>query len=166
MQTIYLIGMRGVGKSTAGKLLAQKLEREFVDLDKKIEQKAGKIIAEIVEKAGWESFRAYEREALREAANRDEKVISTGGGILIDLRNAELMKASGKLILLSAEPQTLRHRLANTPDRPSLTGSHFLQEIEAIWNERKDRYYHFADQVISTDGKTPEQIIQEILHEL
>lgn len=166
MKNLYLIGMRGVGKSTIGSLLAQKIGKEFVDMDKKIEQEISESIQEFVKDKGWDAFREQERQAVETVSKLEDVVVSTGGGVLMYFNNAEKLKATGKLVLLTAELETIRTRLSSAEDRPSLTGTGFLEELERVWNERKDRYHHFADQVISTDGKNLEDIIQEILLEL
>jgi len=163
---LYLIGMRGVGKSTIGEVLAKKLNKEFIDMDKKIEQELSKGIAEFVNSEGWEVFRKHEQQAVEAISKLQNKVVSTGGGVLMFFDNAEKLKKSGKLVLLTAEIKTIHARLEHAEDRPSLTGTGFLEELEQVWNERKDRYHHYADQVVATDGKTPEEIVQEIIHEL
>lgn len=165
MENIYLVGMRGVGKTTIGKLLAEKLKREFVDMDKKIEQDLGKTVSEIVELEGWEHFRQCEQQVLENLLKATSTIVSTGGGTLMHFDNAERMKSSGKLILLTAELRSIQARLENSEARPSLTGRDPFEELEQVWNERKDRYYHFADQVVNTEGKTPDDIVQEIIHE-
>lgn len=162
MNNIYLIGMRGVGKSTIGELLAKELGREFFDMDKKIEQKSGKSASELVHEQGWEKFRELEHEVLLEITQLQNAVIGTGGGVLMYFDHAERLKASGTLILLTAEIKTLQERLKHQAERPSLTGSDVLEELEQVWQERKDRYHQSADRIIDTEGKTPAQIVQEI----
>lgn len=166
MNNLYLIGMRGVGKSIIGQILSEKLEKDYIDMDKKIEQELTSAIAEFVKVEGWDAFRELEQQAVEAISKLQNQVVSTGGGVLMFFENAEKLKNSGKLVLLTAEIKTIHERLEHAKDRPSLTGTGFLEELEQVWNERKDRYHHFADQVVSTDGKTPEEIVQEIIREL
>lgn len=163
MKNIYLIGMRGVGKSSIGQLLAEKLGKDFVDLDKKIEQKIGADISSFVQEQGWNSFRELEKEQVNEIILKTDLVVGTGGGVLMYFDNAEKLKNSGNLILLTAPLQILQKRLEGASDRPALTEGDFLSELEHIWNERKDRYHLFADKVVDTEGKNHEEIVQEIM---
>jgi len=166
MKNLYLVGMRGTGKSTIGKLLAEELKKGFIDVDKKIEQRVGLSISEYVSKQGWEPFRELEKKQVEEMTLLQDTVISTGGGILMSFNNAQKLKDSGTLILLTASTKTLHKRLEYSSDRPALKGGNFLDELEQIWNERKDRYYQFADLIIDSEGKTPEETVQEIIREL
>lgn len=162
MSNIYLIGMRGVGKSTIGKLLAERLNRKWVDVDDEIVKREEKSIAEMVALHGWDFFREKEHEEVERLAGENDLVISTGGGVLMHYNNAELLKASGKLILLIADPATLVQRLKDSHQRPSLTGKDVLEEIYELWEERKDEYYKAADLVVDTEPWDEKSIIDKI----
>ncbi|GIT33046.1 MAG: hypothetical protein Ct9H300mP3_05770 [Gammaproteobacteria bacterium] len=97
---IFIVGPMASGKSTLGKKLAQTLNIGFVDTDKEIEKKAGAEISWIFEVEGEKSFRVRERKALRKSINKDDIVISTGGGIVAEKKNRELMTAKGKVVYL------------------------------------------------------------------
>lgn len=163
MKNIYLIGMRGVGKSTIGKLLAKKLERNFVDMDESIVRKAGIAISAMVDDKGWDYFRENEKEMVEKLVLQEDLIVGTGGGVLMFFDNAEKLKKSGSLILLTASPERIVERIAQSEDRPSLTGKHFSEEIADVWNERKETYEGNADKIISTDDFSPKQIVGEIL---
>jgi len=120
---VYLIGMPGAGKSTVGKVLAEKLGRTFVDLDAAIEKMAGKSIPEIFEKFGENYFREIENEALKTVSFSEEKlVIATGGGTPCFHDNLDVMKNHGQVLYLKVTPEILAERLLTLPlnSRPLL----------------------------------------------
>jgi len=120
---VYLIGMPGAGKSTVGKVLAEKLGRTFVDLDAAIEKMAGQIISEIFEKFGENYFRQLESEALKTVSFSEEKlVIATGGGTPCFHDNLDIMKKHGQVLYLKVTPEILAERLMALPlnSRPLL----------------------------------------------
>ena len=120
---VYLIGMPGAGKSTVGKVLAEKLGRTFVDLDAAIEKMAGKSIPEIFEKFGENYFREIENEALKTVSFSEEKlVIATGGGTPCFHDNLDVMKNHGQVLYLKVAPEILAERLMALPlnSRPLL----------------------------------------------
>ena len=156
MSNIYIIGMRGVGKTTIAKLLSQKLNKEHFDLDDDIAVQEGRSISEIVEAEGWEYFRLREQEAVERISAQEDKVVSTGGGVLIFYDTADKLKQSGSFILLTAEPETLHQRLVDSmKERPSLKEGSLRDEIDQLWDERKDVYHEYADITVATDNKEP-----------
>ena len=120
---IVLIGYRGTGKSTVGKLLAMRLGRQFVSTDEEIIKRAKRTIPEIVAQEGWEYFRDLESEVCREFAGRDRLVIDTGGGAILRTQNVEALKKSGTLFWLTASVETITKRIGRDNQRPSLTGN-------------------------------------------
>lgn len=162
MNNIYLVGMRGSGKTTVGRVLAEKLNKPFRDLDNDIERKAGVSISDFVRKYSWDDFRELEREVVQEISKEPGYVVGTGGGVLEFFDNIKYLNESGEIVFLRATPQTLAEHLNGVVDRPSLTGKDFLEEIEDVWENRKDTYHHAAHHVIDVDGKTPELIAMEI----
>ena len=117
---IYLVGFMGCGKSTYGKKLAGKLKYSSVDLDKLVEEKAGKTVYEIFESEGEDAFRKLEAEALRETADLDNCVIATGGGAPAYWENMAWMNENGKAVFLKLfeiylkiTSQLLRYMLSN-----------------------------------------------------
>ncbi len=117
---IVLIGMRGSGKTTVGKILARKLGRELVEMDELITQKAGLAIPEIVEKYGWSKFRDIEEEITSEVAGRDNIVNATGGGVVTREKNIAKLKKNGVLVWLKASVDTLVKRIGEDSERPLL----------------------------------------------
>jgi shikimate kinase len=175
---IVLIGYRGSGKTTVGKMLAAKLKHDFVDTDALIVERAGKSIREIFEApppaGGEKAFRDLESAVIAEVAARDNLVIATGGGALLRAENAANLKRAGKIIYLAADAQTLLARIQSDPAtaamRPTLThggiagGS--LEEIQRLLAIREPIYKSAADAIIGVAGKSPQQIAELALREI
>ena len=143
---VILTGLRGTGKSSVGKVLAQRLNFAFVDTDTRIEDLAGCRIAAIVAQHGWEHFRALERQVVTQVAATDRHVVATGGGTLIDAENTRLLKTRGVVVLLVCDLSILQRRLALDSNRPSLTGqSSATVELAQVWEARRERYHAVAD---------------------
>ena len=153
---IYLIGMPGCGKSTLGKKLSNKLEYEFIDMDNYIEKKACMFIDEIFEAYGEEYFRALENNTLKEFRELDNVIISTGGGIIKNKGNKELM--DGKCIYLYVKPEELEKRLEKSSTvRPLLKE----KTVYELYSERKDLYDYFKD--IEIDNSDMDIAINKIM---
>ncbi len=164
---VVLIGYRGTGKSTVGKLVAARLERVLVSTDAEIVKLAGQNIPEIVEQHGWEYFRDLETKICHDLAGRDGVVIDTGGGAILRSQNVEGLKRTGKLFWLTAPVETIAKRIGADTQRPSLTGTKsFIDEIQDVLRERTPKYQAAADYIIETDGKSTTQVADEILARL
>lgn len=161
---IILIGPRASGKTTLGKLLAQRLGFEFVDTDEEVEKRTGLKIAQIVQVYGWERFRKEEKEAIREAMGQESQVIATGGGVVLDKENVKLLKENGIVFLLWLEPEKIVERLRKDPQfekRPPLKED-LLGEIREVIEERKSLYFSSAHFVLDA-SKEPMEVVEEIL---
>ncbi len=143
-QNLVLIGMPGSGKTTIGKKLAQILEKEFIDTDALIEQKAGKTIPEIFAEYGEEYFRKLESQVLMEVGVLSNKVISTGGGVVKNKENYFSLKQNGVIFWLQRDINLLA-----SDNRPL---SKDKQAIQNLYDERKDLYSCFADGKVSNDS--------------
>ena len=117
---IVLMGYRGTGKSTVGRLLAARLGRELVSTDAEIIERAQHSIPEIVAQKGWEHFRDLESDICREFASRDQLVIDTGGGAILRVQNVEALKKNGTVFWLTASVETIAKRIGSNNQRPSL----------------------------------------------
>ncbi|MDA3971779.1 MAG: shikimate kinase AroL [Desulfobulbaceae bacterium] len=141
---IILIGYRATGKTTVGRLLADRLGFSFVDVDQAIEQQEGRCIADMVQQHGWDYFRQREKEMLVELADQKNHVIATGGGAILHQDIWPSLKQSGLVIWLKADIQTICRRLANDAvsdsQRPSLTGEDIQQEVSPVLRERTPLY--------------------------
>ena len=161
---IVLIGYRGTGKSTVGKILGQRLQRTVISTDAEIVKEAGQSIPEIVEKFGWDHFRELETQICRTLKDHKDLVIDTGGGLILKEDNVKILKAKGTFFWLTAEVATIVSRISGDTQRPSLSGTKsFVEEIEDILKERRPKYQAAADHVIPTDQASPQQIADSIL---
>jgi shikimate kinase len=161
---IVLIGYRGTGKSTVGKMLAARLGREVISTDVEIVKRSKQSIPEIVAQQGWESFRDVESAVCRDLAGRDQLVIDTGGGAVLRPQNVEVLKRNGKLIWLTATVETIAARIGGDTQRPSLTGTKsFVEEIAEVLHDRTPKYQAAADYVIQTDDRSIPQVVEAIL---
>jgi shikimate kinase len=160
MKNIYLVGFMGSGKSTVGKILAEKLNMNFIDIDKLIEEKEGMKIKDIFEQKGESYFRELERKQIEAIVNQEGLVVSTGGGLGANLDNMNLMKKNGDVVWLDVSLNTVLDRLKNDQDRPLLKQP--TEKIKQLFEERKN-VYRLANIRINADKKTPSQIVEEIL---
>jgi shikimate kinase len=161
---IVLIGYRGTGKSTVGRLLAARLGRELVSTDAEIIKRAQHSIPEIIAQKGWEHFRDLESEICREFAGRDQLVIDTGGGAILRVQNVEALKKNGTVFWLTASVETIAKRIGSNNQRPSLTGTKsFVDEIQDVLRERTPKYQAAADHSIATDNRSVNQLVETIL---
>lgn len=143
---VILAGLRGTGKSSIGRMLAEQLRFTFVDTDMAIEELVRKRISDIVAQHGWEYFRELERRAVARIADQDRQVVASGGGTLMDEDNARLLKSHGIVILLVSDLAILQRRIAAGSNRPSLTGGKPPQmELAEVWESRRARYAAVAD---------------------
>jgi shikimate kinase len=161
---IVLMGYRGTGKSTVGRLLAARLGRELVSTDAEIIKRAQHSISEIVAQKGWEYFRDLESDVCREFAGRDQLVIDTGGGAILRAQNVEALKKNGTVLWLTASVETIAKRIGGDNQRPSLTGTKsFVDEIQDVLRERTPKYQAAADHTIATDNRSVNQLVETIL---
>lgn len=164
---IVLIGMRGSGKSTIGKRLAEKLQKTFIETDTVIEIKQKLPIRQIVKKFGWKHFRDIESDVAREVARFENAVIATGGGLVIRAQNVRFLKKNGFFILLRANIGTLISRIGTDPNRPSLTGNtSVFGDLEQIARLREKFYQDAADEIIETDKTHVEDVVEKIINTL
>jgi shikimate kinase len=161
---IVLIGMRGSGKTTVGRILAQKLGRELVEMDRLVSVRAGLSISEIVARYGWSKFRDIEEEITGEVAELNNVVNAAGGGVVTREKNIQSLKKTGVLVWLKASVDTLLERIGEGTERPLLVeGRTQREDMEMTLNEREPLYQKAADLVIDTKNKTPEEVTEAII---
>ena len=163
---IFLIGYRCTGKTTLGKILAHRLNFDFIDTDQIIEQQLGSTILEIIETRGWEKFRQIEKQTLLNTKKKKYTIIATGGGIIIDPDNQQFMKKNGLCIWLDANINKIMVRLninnKTKQVRPALTNKDLSVETRQMVKKRKPLYKNTAHIRIDTSFHNPEEIINII----
>lgn len=165
-KNIMLIGFMGTGKSTVSSYLSKWLDLEEVDLDAMIVTKAGTSIANLFEQYGEEYFRDLETKTLLEVQQREQLIVSCGGGIVLRDENVSAMKEHGKIVLLTATPETVYERVKDSKNRPILNGNMNVEYIAQLMDKRRERYLQCADIVIKTDNKSVKQISEEMIEKL
>ena len=164
---LILIGYRGSGKTTVGRLLAGRLGWDFADADDHIEAAAGKSITDIFASEGEAGFRDREASALGELCQKPRLVIATGGGAVLRPANRELLRASGFVVWLRVPPETAWVRLQTDPTtaarRPNLTAAGGIDEVRALLAAREPLYRETADLVVDADAPSPEAVAAAIL---
>ncbi|CCO22127.1 shikimate kinase AroL [Maridesulfovibrio hydrothermalis] len=165
MSRVYLIGPRACGKTTVGRILAEKLKFKFYDSDSLIVERAGCEIAAYVESHGWSGFRDLESAVLNGLSGKSEAVISCGGGIVVREENLFILRRN-YTVYLKTDVQVLADRLSVEPEhgqRPSLTGKPLVEEIQQVLDEREDLYSGCATYIV--DGAAAvDEICNQILN--
>ena len=164
---IFIVGPMASGKSTLGKQLAQTLEIDFLDTDNEIEKKAGAEISWIFEVEGEDGFRERESKALQKSVEKDNVVISTGGGVVTIEENRDLMIAKGKVVYLKTPIEIQLSRTENDKKRPLLSQGSREQTLRVLKKERDPQYEEIADITINQDQqKNSNGVIDEIIDKL
>lgn len=163
---IFLIGYRASGKTTVGKLLAQKLGLPFADTDLLSEKKAVMTIKDFVAARGWEAFRRLEAETVASLCNAPPAVVATGGGVVMAGENLLLLKSMGPLVYLQTPLADLLARLkrdASGPQvRPPFTAEDLDVQTKAVLARRLPVYEAAADFTVDTNGKSVVRVADEI----
>lgn len=165
-ESIYLIGFMGAGKTTVGKLLAKKLNYEFVDLDQKIEDQVEKSIPEIFSEEGEDTFRRMETQVLLRSQNR-QWVIATGGGIVLREENRIFLKNQKNVFFLDKKMDDLLRHLQEDQQtiRPLIVEKNQL-EIAELYEFRRPLYEESATDIISICGDSPNEISEYLYSKL
>ncbi|MDD2542341.1 MAG: shikimate kinase [Desulfuromonadaceae bacterium] len=162
-KVLILTGFMGSGKTSVGKLLAERCGYRFVDLDAEIVSAAGRAINDIFATEGEQAFRLLESTRLEQILTAGGTcVIATGGGAVISEQNRTLMRAQGVIINLKVSLGQVLSRLKECTDRPLLAGENTLERATTLMNER-EQFYSDANIRIDTDGKSVEDVATEIL---
>ena len=160
---IVLCGMMGVGKTSVGIRISELTGRRWFDTDVVISDRHGKI-SDIFEYYGEAHFRSLETGIVRELADNDGLVISTGGGLVLKPENSELLKRRGKIFFMRASLETLLERVRADETRPLLRDSGKTAErLKELLVARTPVYEHVADYIVDTDGKTVDEVAREIV---
>ena len=164
---LFFIGYRCTGKTTIAKSVSEKMGWTFVDADVMLMEKRGENITRIVSNGGWALFRKLEKETLKTICSRDGQVVATGGGVVLDDENIEIMKMGGPVIWLRATAETVFRRMQSDIQtetlRPALTERDLMDEITQTLEEREPLYQKAMSWSVDTDGKGIMDVINEIL---
>jgi len=162
---VLLVGMPGVGKSTTGRIVAERLGWKHVDTDDEVTARTGRSVPEIFSVDGEEAFRDLEGAVIISVLQRaTATVVSLGGGALVDPVNRVEVARSGTVVWLRAAPETLVRRVGDAAGRPVLaSGEGATASLVRLDAERRPYYAEVAEHVVDVDGKTPDEVADEVL---
>jgi shikimate kinase len=165
---VFLIGFMASGKTTVGRIVAARLGWQFQDLDEIVTTVAGRSVAEIFARDGEPEFRRRESEALRLVCKRERTVVATGGGAACQEQNLSLMLSSGDVVALSVQPAEVVRRAGADSGRPLLDSTAAAGKGDPIAAAAellatRDGFYARAHHRVDTNGKSPEQVADEVL---
>ena len=162
-RNLVLTGFMGTGKTTVGRILAERLGRDFVDTDEVIESRAGPI-QEIFERHGEAAFRQLERDAARELAGRRGLVIATGGRMMLDPECAACLEPVSDVVCLTAGADTVIERVGDPARRPLLDVPDAPRRVRELMAARAEGYGRFP--AVDTEGRGPEQVADAVMARL
>jgi shikimate kinase len=162
---VILVGMMGAGKTTVGRLLADRLQWGYLDSDAQVMASTGSSVPELFAERGEEAFRAEESRVLAEALSSPEPVVvSAAAGVVLLPGNRDLLQRSGVVVWLRADPRVLARRVGKGEGRP-LLGDQPAARLADLYEVRKPLYESVAQVTIDVDGLTPDQVIDRLLAE-
>lgn len=165
MNTLFLIGFMGAGKTSVSQCLGQLLHRTVVEMDQCIAEQEGMSIPEIFAQKGEAYFRACETALLEGFSNGEPCVVSCGGGVPMREENVAAMRRSGTVVLLTARPEVILERVRDDHNRPLLAGHKDIPYIMDLMEQRRPKYEAAADLIIDTSDRTITQICQMVLQQ-
>jgi len=165
-RNIMLIGFMGAGKSTVSRYLSKMLAMEEIEMDDLIVEKEGMSINEIFAVYGETYFRNCESNVLIELQAKEQAIVSCGGGVVLRDENVTMMKRNGRIVLLTASPETTLDRVKDSDERPILRNNMNVEFILELMNKRKLKYEAAADIIIATDGKDVQAVCEELIKQL
>lgn len=163
---IFLIGFMGAGKSTISDFLSTYFAMDIIEMDQVIAERERMSISDIFAVHGEEYFRQLETDLLIETQGLKNVVVSCGGGVALRKRNVEEMRRNGRIVLLTATPETILDRVKDSDERPILNGNKNVAYIGELMEKRREKYEEAADITICTDGKDVEAICEELVEKL
>lgn len=160
-KNIILLGFMGTGKTTVGRILAERFGMSFVDMDHLIEAKAGKAVSRIFAEDGEPHFRTLERDLVKELSAKQGLVIGAGGGVVLNADNVKDYARSGLVVCLTAGPDVILKRLAGDNSRPLLEGEEKAARILKLLESRRALYDAIPFKV-DTSCRTPSEVVAVI----
>jgi len=159
---VFLVGPMGAGKTTIGRQLAVALDFEFEDSDHAIQKRTGVDIPTIFEFEGEQGFRQREAQVIEELTQRQDVVLATGGGAVLNADNRRHLAARGFVVYLHCSPEQQYDRTTRDRNRPLLHTEDPLQRLRDLMQERDPLYRQVADLVVSTEKRTASSAVREI----
>lgn len=163
---IVLIGFMGAGKSTISEFLSTMFAMKIVEMDQVIAEREEMSIPDIFATYGEEYFRNLETKLLIELQEEKNTIISCGGGVAMRKENVVEMKKNGKVVLLTAQPETILERVKDSDERPLLNGNKNIEFIRELIGKRREKYEEAADVILHTDNKSIMAICEELIEKL
>ena len=163
---LYIIGLMGSGKTSIGKILSKMLNRRFFDIDEEIIEDTRLSIAQLFDDHGEKYFRQIESNMLETKSKLNNCVISTGGGVILEQRNINIMKNTGKIIHLDISVRNQLFRVKNKKNRPLLNVDDVKSKLIEMKKLRDEIYTDISDYSISTDNRNKKIIVDEILEKI
>lgn len=161
---LALVGYRGTGKTTVGRMLAERLGWAFADADHELEARAGRPVAAIFAEDGESAFRDWEERVIADLAQREKTVIATGGGAILRESNRAALRSVGFVAWLTADPETLARRISTRlATRPALTAAGTLGEIADVLAARTPHYRAVSDLEVETAHRTCREVADAVL---
>ncbi|UCG10247.1 MAG: shikimate kinase [Dehalococcoidia bacterium] len=165
--SLALVGFMGTGKTVVAKALARRLNKEFIELDSLIEEKAGKRIPEIFQQDGEPAFRRLETKVTGQVAGRKNAVIAGGGGIVLNNINIEYLKKECVIVYLTASPEIILKRTVGAKnERPLLEVADKAQRVRELLKQRQPLYERAADITIDTSELNINSVVKQVIGEL
>lgn len=164
-KSIVLVGIMGVGKSSVGKRLADKLELDFTDIDEEIEKREGMKVSDIFAQKGEEYFRKVEKEVIRDELKKVPHVIATGGGAFVNDETRALIKQNGTSVWLRAKLEMILERVSRHDTRPLLAKGDKKEILKKLIEERTP-YYEEADLIVDSDNGPHYKVVDQIIWKL
>lgn len=162
MSHVFLVGFMGAGKSTVGRLLAERLGRRFLDMDERIESEQGRSIRSIFSEGGESAFRDAERRALAAVLEEPDAVVACGGGVVTDDVSRGMLEREAGVVYLEVTPEEALARIGDTSSRPLIAEGDAASLAGTLISARETLYRSVAGVVVDTCGKTPEEVAGEI----
>ena len=162
-KNLFFIGFMGCGKSTMARLFSERIDSELIEMDETIVAEAGMSINEIFEKYGETYFRDLESQLIERIMQKGGAVVSCGGGAVLREENVNNMKKNGKIVYFAATPETIFERVRHSTKRPLLNGNMNIEYISQLMEKRLPLYENAADITICVDGKSKQEIVEELM---
>ncbi len=163
---IFLIGFMGVGKSTVAGYMQRHYGMPLIEMDETLEKRENRTIPEIFAEKGEPYFRQAETDLLKEIQTSSNVIVSCGGGVAMRQENVDIMKQNGKVVLLTASPESILKRVKNNDNRPLLKNRKTVEGIQELMEARRPFYEAAADITVETDTQSLYKICEEIMQKL